>query len=137
MGVRDKRGGRGHLDPTRPAFAAGVFLCVARRPEVGTAAWREDLVRSGLAGSFPGAFEIRTVQQMGWSGCGNGELLRRAADRGFRAIVQYQQNVANLPVPMVIMIARRTRLQELRPLVAEVTAVLSGDIERRIYRVVA
>lgn len=96
-----------------------------------------------LAGSFPGGFEIRTVQQMGWSGCGNGELLRRAADRGFRAIVtvdqgfEYQQNIANLPVPVVIMIARRTRLQELRPLVAEVTAVLSGDIERRIYRVVS
>ena len=37
------------LDSTTPAFAAGVFLCVARQPEVGTAAWREELVRGGLA----------------------------------------------------------------------------------------
>ena len=37
------------LDSTTPTFAAGVFLCVARQPEVGTAAWREELVRGGLA----------------------------------------------------------------------------------------
>lgn len=37
------------LDTSRPAFAAAVFLCVARQPEVGNAGWREELVRSGLA----------------------------------------------------------------------------------------
>ena len=96
-----------------------------------------------LASSFPDPFEIRTVQQMGWAGCGNGELLRRAADHGFDALVtvdqgfEYQQNVAELPIPVVIMIAGRTRLQELRPLVAEVIAVLSSDAKRRIHRVEA
>ena len=96
-----------------------------------------------LASSFPGSFEIRTVQQMGWAGRGNGELLRLAADHGFHSIItvdqgfEYQQNIAQLPIPVVIMIARRTRLQELRPLVARVVAVLSGDLDRRIYRVVA
>lgn len=96
-----------------------------------------------LASSFPRSFEIRTVQQIGWTGCGNGELLRLAVDHGFDAIItvdqgfEYQQNVADLPIPVVIMIARRTRLQELRPLVGEVIAVLTGDLERRVYRVVA
>ena len=33
---------------TNPAFAAAVVLCVARQPEIGTPAWRADLVRSGL-----------------------------------------------------------------------------------------
>jgi len=37
------------LDSARPTFAAGVLLCVARQPMVGTAAWREELVRGGLA----------------------------------------------------------------------------------------
>lgn len=36
------------LDSTRPTLAAGVFLCVARQPGAGTAAWREELVRGGL-----------------------------------------------------------------------------------------
>ena len=58
-----------------------------------------------LASSFPGSFEIRTVQQMGWAGCGNGELLRLATDHGFDSIItvdqgfEYQQNVADLPIP--------------------------------------
>lgn len=37
------------LDTSGPAFAAAVFLCVARQPGVGTAKWREELVRCGLA----------------------------------------------------------------------------------------
>ena len=36
------------LDSSNPAFAAAVFLCVARQPEVGTAQWRAGLVRGGL-----------------------------------------------------------------------------------------
>ena len=52
-----------------------------------------------------------------------------------RRLASYQQNVTDLPIAVVIMIARRTRLQELRPLVAGVSAVLSADLERRIYRV--
>ncbi|MDE2875967.1 MAG: hypothetical protein OXU69_09010 [Gemmatimonadota bacterium] len=69
--------------------------------------------------------------------------MRLAADHEFDAIVtvdqgfEYQQNVADLPIPVVILIAQRTRLQELRPLVAEVIALLHGDLEPRIYRVVA
>ena len=37
------------LDSSRPALAAAVLLCVARQPEAGTGAWREELVRGGLA----------------------------------------------------------------------------------------
>ena len=78
---------------------------------------------------------------MGWAGYGNGELLRIAADGGFDALVivdkgfAYQQNPRQLPIPVVIMPPGRTRLQELRPLVAEVIAGLSSDPERRIYNV--
>ena len=55
-----------------------------------------------LALSFPGSIETRTVQQMGWAGCANGELLRLAAEHGFDALVTvdngfaYQQNVNEL-----------------------------------------
>lgn len=37
------------LDSSNPVFAAAVFVCVARQPGVGTARWREELVRGGLA----------------------------------------------------------------------------------------
>lgn len=94
-----------------------------------------------LALSFPDSFETRTVQQMGWAGRGNGELLRIAAEGGFDALVTVdkgfacQHNLSGLPIPVVIMTSGRTRLQELQPLVADVIAVLSSESERRIYYV--
>ena len=44
--------------------------------------------------------DVRTVQQQGWAGLQNGELLRRAADEGFQVFLtgdrnlQFQQNLA-------------------------------------------
>ncbi|MXW17463.1 MAG: hypothetical protein F4139_01700 [Gemmatimonadetes bacterium] len=93
------------------------------------------------AAAFPESFGTRTVQQMGWAGCSNGELLHHAAGHGFDILVTvdqgfaYQQSVRDLPIPVVIMIAGRTRLQELLPLVPEVIAIVSGDPGRRIHRV--
>ena len=103
----------------------------------------DESVPRRLAAEFPTSFGAHTVQQMGWAGCANGELLRHAAEHGFTVLVTvdqgfaYQQSIRDLPVPVVIMIARRTRLQELRPLVPKVIAALSDDLGRRIHRVVA
>ena len=103
----------------------------------------DESVPRRLAAAFPGSFGMRTVQQMGWAGCSNGELLRLAADHGFDALVTvdqgfaHQQSHRGLLIPVVIMIAGRTRLQELRPLVPEVIAVLSGDPGPGIHHVLA
>ena len=96
-----------------------------------------------LARFFPDLFEICTVQRMGWAGSKNGELLRLAADHGFDALltsdqrIEYQQNRNNLPTPVIVMIAYRTRVQELQSLVPEVVEIVTGDLQRRIYRVEA
>ena len=37
------------LDAARPGFAASVLRCLGRQPRLGTASWRTDLVRKGLA----------------------------------------------------------------------------------------
>lgn len=103
----------------------------------------DESVPRRLGAAFPESFEVHTVRQMGWAGYLNGRLLRLAADHGFGALVtvdrgfEYEQNLDELPIPVVIMIARRTRLQELRPLVGKVVALLSADTERRIHRVEA
>lgn len=102
----------------------------------------DESVPRRLAAAFPESFGTRTVQQMGWAGCSNGELLRHAAGHGFDILVTvdqgfaYQQNVRNLPIPVVIMIAGRTRLEELLLLVPEVIAIASGDPRRQIHHVV-
>ena len=103
----------------------------------------DESVPKRLATFFPERFDVRTVQQMGWAGTGNGRLLSLAAGQGFQALVtvdrgfEYQQNASRLPMPVVVMLAARNRMPELRPLVPSVVSVLSGDLQRRIYRVPA
>jgi len=101
----------------------------------------DESVPRRLAASFPASFTMRTVQEMGWAGAGNGRLLALAADEGFDAMItvdrgiEHQQNLEALPVPVVVMLAARNRLAELLPLVPPVLHVLSGELRKCVYRV--
>ncbi len=84
--------------------------------------------------------EARTVQQAGWAGTGNGELLRRAAGR-FDVLVtgdrnlEYQQNRADLPLPVIVLVAVSNRIESLRPLVPELLRVLARVGPGQIFHV--
>ena len=75
-----------------------------------------------LAREFVG-HQVRTVQQQGWSGVRNSELLQRAAaepfdvfmtaDRGFA----FQQNLTRTPLRVIILLARSNSIRSLQPLV--------------------
>ena len=101
----------------------------------------DESVPRRLALSFPESFTLHTVQEMGWAGTSNGLLLSMAAARGFDALVtvdrgiEHQQNVSELPIPVIVMLAPRNRLAELQPLVPGVTSLLSAPLQSRIYRV--
>ena len=101
----------------------------------------DESVPRRIVQSFPEWVTLRTVQEMGWAGTGNGLLLQLAATEGFDVLVtvdrgiEHQQNVRELPIPVVIMLAPRNRLAELQPLVPQVAQVLSDPLENRIYRV--
>ena len=74
--------------------------------------------------------EVRTVRQAGWAGLGNGNLLRRAVGQ-FDVLVtgdrnlEYQQNRADLPIPVVVLVAVSNRIESLRPLVPELLQILA------------
>lgn len=101
----------------------------------------DESVPRPLAAHFPRSFEIRTVRRMGWSGRSNGDLLRLAASHEFDGFVtadrgiEYQQNLEHLPLPVILLIASRTRVQELRPLIDQVVDLVNGDLQRRVYRI--
>jgi hypothetical protein len=76
---------------------------------------------------------VRTVQQQGWAGLGNGELLRRAADAGFEVFVtadqnlEFQQNLAHCSLCVLVLVAQSNALEDLLPLVpAVLEAVRNG-----------
>ena len=104
---------------------------------------RDESIPRTLATYFPDTFDVKTVSQMGWAGTENGVLLRLAADHDFDALitadqgVEHQQNLAELPIPVVVMIAHRTRVVDLAPLVPRVIDVVEQQPDIEIYRVVA
>ena len=77
--------------------------------------------------------QVTTVQASGWSGRKNGEILRSAhglldalvtMDRG----VQYQQNLTNLRLSLLIIRAPSNRMIHLKPLVDSILRALE-DLE--------
>lgn len=86
--------------------------------------------------------EVRTVTEAGWNGTKNGALLTLAAQQFdvFLTVdsnLQYQQNLASLPISVIVMLAPSNDVDVLRPLMPQVRAVL-GEVEPgRLYHVQA
>ena len=82
-----------------------------------------------LARAFAPSYDVTTVQQHGWSGVLNGELLRRA-DAEFEAFVtldrgiEYQQDLTDLSIRIVIVRTFSNKLDDLLPLVPSIQAAL-------------
>ncbi len=83
---------------------------------------------------------VSTVVEVGWSGVKNGKLLALAAwqfdvfvtaDRN----LQYQQNLAALPLAVVVMVAHDNRLPTLLPLVPELLVCLAKLTPNSLVRV--
>ncbi len=76
--------------------------------------------------------DVRTIQEMGWAGKKNGELLALMAGAGFEVLLtvdqslRHQQNLAASGVAVVVMAATSNRLADLVPLVPGVEAALRG-----------
>ena len=84
--------------------------------------------------------KVSTVVQAGWPGVKNGKLLALAAEQ-FDVFVtadrnlQYQQNLAALPLAVVILVAHDNRLPTLLPLVPELLACLAKLSPNSLVRV--
>src|SRR5687767_8133609 len=74
--------------------------------------------------------EATTVRAAGWSGVKNGDLLALAASQ-FDVFVtadrnlEFQQNLATLPIAIVILVVSRTRIQAIKPIVPELIKLLN------------
>ena len=98
----------------------------------------ESLPRDLIA-QLPG-HEVATVRSAGWSGVKNGKPLALAASR-FDVFVtadrnlEYQQNLATLPIAVVVLAVRRTRIEAILPLVPELLVLLNQLAPRTLRTV--
>jgi len=90
----------------------------------------DECMPRALKRQFP-AHDIWTIQEMGWSGKKNGELLALMAGNGFEVLLtvdrnlRFQQNLAAAGVAVVVMVAASNRPVDLLPLVAAVAAAFA------------
>ena len=74
---------------------------------------------------------VRTVAGQGWSGLTNGALLQRARTAGFDVFLTadqnlpYQQNLGASGMAVIVLKAKRNRIQDLRPLLPGIRQALS------------
>jgi predicted nuclease of predicted toxin-antitoxin system len=82
-----------------------------------------------------------TVAYMGWSGIENGHLLARAASEGFAAIVtkdanlQYEQNLVQLPLSVIILRAPSNDIDDIRPLLPALRKALANLPAKQVIMV--
>ena len=85
--------------------------------------------------------DVVTVAYLGLSGTKNGALIARSAEEGFEAFVTmdngvaYQQNIASLPMAVVILTAASNDMTDLLPLVPDLLLCLARLKPRTIARV--
>ena len=85
--------------------------------------------------------EVRTVQQQGWAGLQNGELLRRAAAEGFEVFLtadqnlEFQQNLLRSPLRVIVLEAPSNTPEDLLPLVPGVLRSIPNTLPGHVRRV--
>ena len=76
------------------------------------------------------AHHVDSVPRIGWAGIENGELLKKAVEAGFNALITmdsnmvHHQNLAKYPIAVVALRAASNRLADTRPLMPPLLALL-------------
>jgi predicted nuclease of predicted toxin-antitoxin system len=99
----------------------------------------DECVPRKLRDEMPG-HEVKTVAEMKWSGTKNGALLQLAAKK-FDVLVTvdqgipYQQNLAGIPMALVIIVAPNNDIKDLRPRMPDVLRMLATIQAGQVIRV--
>ena len=85
--------------------------------------------------------DVFTIKYMNWSGLENGELLAKAAPAGFDALItkdsgiRYEQNLASLPLSLVVLTAKTNKIEDIAPLVPQLLRELNHLKAKSVLRI--
>lgn len=83
---------------------------------------------------------VSTVQEMGWQGKRDNELLKLAVDKGFEIFItidkniRYQQNTKKIKLGIIVLDMPRTKLENLKPMTKNVLALISKAQPYKVYQ---
>jgi predicted nuclease of predicted toxin-antitoxin system len=91
--------------------------------------------------SYVVGHDARTVQQQGWAGLKNGELLKQAETRGFEIFLtadqslEFQQNLTHSRLFVIVLVAPSNALEDLLPAVPAALAAMAEPKAGQVIRV--
>ena len=86
--------------------------------------------------------DVRTVRGIGWGSKSNGDLLALARDEfdafiTFDQNLEHQQNITERDIPIIVLVARRSRIDYLEPLVPRMLEALPNLQRGQVIRIEA
>ena len=90
---------------------------------------------------FGNHHEVRSVNEEGWKGKRNAELLQLMVDNGYTAFIpvdqnlQYQQNLKMFPLTIFVLKAKDSRHQTLQPLLIQVQKMVEVGVKQRLIEI--
>ena len=84
---------------------------------------------------------VFTVQEMGWEGKKDKELLKLAVDEGFEIFItidkniEHQQNISEIRLGIIVFDIPRTKLENLIPMTNKVIELISKARPFKVYQV--
>lgn len=99
----------------------------------------DESLPKALRTRLPG-HEAATVVDCGWSGITNGKLLALAAIRFDVFLtadqnIEYQQNLATLPLAVFVLVVVNNRIESIAPLIPELLLKLNSHAPRSLQRI--
>lgn len=86
--------------------------------------------------------EITHVQEIGWDKLRNGDLIQRAEEEGYEAMITcdkniaYQQNLVNRRIGLTVLNSLFLKLDHIAPLAPKVQTVLDGELVQGAFWVI-
>ena len=87
--------------------------------------------------------EVFTAAYMKWDGVENGALLSLAAAAGFDAMItndrglEYEQNLGDLPVAVIVVLAKANTIEAIRPVYPQLLEALARIRPREFVKLLA
>jgi predicted nuclease of predicted toxin-antitoxin system len=76
--------------------------------------------------------EVLTIDEAGFKGLRNGELIKSASKNGFEVLIsvdrniEHQQNKANIPLAILVLSANTNRMESILPLMTKALEILES-----------
>ncbi len=101
----------------------------------------DENVPTKLKFDFDYRYNVSTVLSRGWSGKKNGELLKLMIESGIQVFMtldqnlEYQQNLSNVPLLIILLIAKDSKHQTLQPLAPQIVKKLQNFTQNEVFRI--